>query len=282
MNYRHAFHAGNFADVFKHVLLIDLLTSLQGKPAAFCYVDTHAGRGSYDLQGEQADRTREYVDGVQRLVGVTSLSPPLAQYTKLVRAYGANKDGPLAQYPGSPAIAALLMREQDRGLLCELHEEEAAALRGALRGDSRFAIHQRDGYAALNALLPPAQKRGLVLIDPPFEAQVGEYTHIQNALEDGLARWPNATYAIWYPIKLRESIAPFYRWLSQCAGSSVLVAELLLHPDNSGLRLNGCGVAVINPPWQLDQRVRTWLPELTVLLAQGRYGTSRIDWLKTD
>ncbi len=283
MNYRHAFHAGNFADVFKHALLIDLLTSLQGKAAAFCYVDTHAGRGSYDLQGEQADRTREYVDGVQRLVGVTTSLPPLlAQYTKLVRAYGTNKDGPLAQYPGSPAIAALLMREQDRGILCELHEEEAAALRVALRGDSRFAIHQRDGYAALNALLPPAQKRGLVLIDPPFEAQGGEYTHIQNALENGLARWPNATYAVWYPIKLRESIAPFYRWLTQYAGRSVLVAELLLHPDNSGLRLNGCGVAVINSPWQLDQRVGTWLPELTRLLAQGRYGTSRIDWLKTD
>ncbi len=282
MNYRHAFHAGNFADVFKHALLVELLTSLHGKPAAFCYVDTHAGRGRYDLQGEEAERTREYVDGVQRLVDSTSLPPLLEHYITLVRSFGPNKDGPLVQYPGSPAIAAMLMREQDRGILCELHEEEAAALRLALRGDHRFAIHQRDGYAALNALLPPAQKRGLVLIDPPFEAQGGEYAHIQNALEDGLARWPNATYAIWYPIKLRESIAPFHRWLTHCAARSVLVAELLLHPDNSGLRLNGCGVAVVNPPWQLDRKIGTWLPELTGLLAQGRYGTSRVDWLKKD
>lgn len=282
MNYRHAFHAGNFADVFKHALLVELLTSLHGKPAAFCFVDTHAGRGRYDLQGQEAERTREYVDGVQRLVDSTSLPPLLEHYIALVRSFGLNKDGPLVQYPGSPAIAAMLMREQDRGILCELHEEEAAALRLALRGDHRFAIHQRDGYAALNALLPPAQKRGLVLIDPPFEAQGGEYAHIQNALEDGLARWPNATYAVWYPIKLRESIAPFHRWLTHCAARGVLVAELLLHPDNSGLRLNGCGVAIVNPPWQLEQKIGTWLPEMTRLLAQGRYGTSRVDWLKKD
>ena len=282
MNYRHAFHAGNFADVFKHALLVELLTSLHAKPAAFCYVDTHAGRGRYDLHGEEADRTREYVDGVQRLVDSASLPPLLQHYIKLVRSFGANKDRPLTQYPGSPAIAAMLMREHDRGILCEFHEEEAAALRIALRGDPRFAIHQRDGYAAMNALLPPAQKRGLVLIDPPFEAQGGEYAHIQKALEDGLTRWPNAIYAIWYPIKLRESIAPFYRWLTRCTARSVLVAELLLHPDNSGLRLNGCGVAVVNPPWQLDQNVGAWLPDLTGLLAQSRYGTCRIDWLKAD
>ena len=282
MNYRHAFHAGNFADVFKHALLVDLLTTLKAKPAAFCYVDTHAGRGCYDLHGDAADRTREYVDGVQRLVDARDLPPLLEHYMTLVRAFGANQGGPLLEYPGSPVIAALLMREHDRGILCELREEEAAALRIALRSDTRFAIHQRDGYAAMNALLPPEQKRGLVLIDPPFEAQAGEYPYIQNALQNGLTRWPNAAYAIWYPIKLRESIAPFYRWLTQCAARSVLVAELLLHPDNTGLRLNGCGVAIINPPWQLDQRIAAWLPQLAGLLAQSRYGSHRVDWLKTD
>lgn len=282
MNYRHAFHAGNFADVFKHALLVELMTVLQAKPAALCYVDTHAGRGRYDLQGDEADRTREYVDGVQRLLDARDLQPLLDQYMSLVRAFGTNQGGTLSQYPGSPMIAALLMRDCDRGILCELREEEAAALRIALRGDNRFAIHHRDGYAAMSALLPPAQKRGLVLIDPPFEAQGGEYAHIQNALQNGLTRWSNATYAVWYPIKLRESIAPFYRWLTQSPARSVLVAELLLHPDNTGLRLNGCGVAIINPPWQLDQRVAAWLPQLAGLLAQGRYGSHRVDWLKTD
>ena len=282
MNYRHAFHAGNFADVFKHALLVELLTMLQAKPAAFCYVDTHAGRGRYELHGDEAERTREYVDGVQRLVDAPNLPPLLGHYMALVRSFGANQSGALLQYPGSPSLAALLMRHHDRGILCELHDEEAAALRIALRSDTRFAIHQRDGYAALNALLPPEQKRGLVLIDPPFEAQGGEFIHIENALENGLARWPAASYAIWYPIKLRESIAPFYRWLTHSAGRSVLVAELLLHPDNTGLRLNGCGVAVVNPPWQFDQRIEGWLPTLAGLLSQGRYGSHRVDWLKTD
>jgi len=283
MNYRHAFHAGNFADVFKHAMLVELLTSLHAKPTALCYVDTHAGRGRYDLRGEEASRTREYMDGVQRLVNSANLPPLLDRYIKLVHSFGANAAGALVDYPGSPAIAAMLMRESDHGILCEIHEEEVAALRLALRGDARFAIHRRDGYAALNALLPPAQKRGLVLIDPPFEEQNGEYAHIQGALENGLARWPNAMYAIWYPIKLRESVAPFHRWLGRhCAACDVLVAELLLHPDNSGLRLNGCGVAVVNPPWQLDRGVGAWLPDLTQLLAQSRYGTCRIDWLKAD
>ena len=283
MNYRHAFHAGNFADVLKHAILIDLLAALKEKPAAFCYVDTHAGRGSYDLRGQEAERTREYVDGVQRLLGATNLPPTLDAYVKLVRSFGADKAGALVHYPGSPVIADSLMRVHDRGILCELHAEEAAALRSSLRGASRFAIHQRDGYSALNALLPPAQKRGLVLIDPPYESQAGEYVHIQDALENALARWPNAIYAIWYPIKLREVIAPFHRWLCKNTGASdVLVAELLLHPDNSGLRLNGCGVAIVNPPWQFDQQVRKWLPRLSGLLTQSRYGTCRIDWLKAE
>ncbi|MEO7064008.1 MAG: 23S rRNA (adenine(2030)-N(6))-methyltransferase RlmJ [Dokdonella sp.] len=280
MNYRHAFHAGNFADVFKHALLVELLAMLQAKPAAICYVDTHAGRGHYDLHGDEAERTREYVDGVQRLVDARNLPSLLGQYVALVRSFGSNTRGALLQYPGSPAIAALLMRDYDRGILCELHEEEAAALRIALRGDTRFAIHQRDGYAAMNALLPPAQKRGLVLIDPPFEAQGGEYVHIQNALDNGLARWPNATYAIWYPIKLRETVIPFHRWLASHAGAhAVLVTELLLHADNSALRLNGCGIAIINPPWQLELRLHQWLPALGQLLKGKRDATWRIDEL---
>lgn len=282
MNYRHAFHAGNFADVFKHALLIELLLALEAKPSALCYVDTHAGRGQYDLLGAQADRTREYVEGVQRILEARSLPPTLDRYAALVRSFGTDADGVLVRYPGSPAIASALLREQDRAIVCELHAEEAAALKSAMRNDSRVAVHERDGYAALHALLPPAQKRGLVLIDPPFEAQAGEFPRIQAALEQGIARWPNATYAVWYPIKQRESIAPFHRWLAQIPTGDVLVAELLLHPDNSGLRLNGCGIVLVNPPWQFDKAIATWLPELARLLAQSRYGSSRVDWLKTD
>lgn len=280
MNYRHAFHAGNFADVFKHTVLIGLLEALKAKPAPFCYVDTHAGRGLYDLRGEEARQTREHIDGVQRLLNASALPPPLQRYVDLVRGF-ADEPGPLATYPGSPLIAARMMREDDRAILCELQPSEADALRATLRGDRRFAVHQRDGYEALGALLPPAQKRGLVLVDPPYEAQAGEYERIQDALDASLARWPNAIHAVWYPIKLRGTILPFHRWLRTHAGADgALVAELLLHPDNSMLRLNGCGIAIVNPPWQFDRGLAGWLPVLEGLLAQSRYGSSRVDLLQ--
>ena len=280
MNYRHAFHAGNFADVFKHTLLLGLLDALEAKATPFCYVDTHAGRGRYDLGSAEAAKTGEHAQGIGRLLDARGLPAALARYVDAVRAFGAREDGALLHYPGSPLIAAQAMREQDRAIVCEMHPDEAAALRGALRGDARFAVHCRDGYEALKALLPPAQKRGLVLIDPPFEAQGGEFTHIERALAGALARWPTATFAIWYPVKQRIAIAPFHRWLQAHAPAGVLVAELMLHPENSPLRLNGCGLAIANPPWRFDAAVHEWLPPLAHLLAQGAGGGSRLEWLK--
>ena len=280
MNYRHGFHAGNFADVFKHAALVGLLDALQAKPAALCYVDTHAGRARYDLRGEQAQKTQEHADGIQRLLGIDGLPATLQRYVDLVQAFQPADAAGIAIYPGSPLLAQRLLREHDRAILCELQDEEAAALRAALGADARFAIHQRDGYAALKALLPPAQRRGLVLIDPPFEAQGAEFASIQDALADAWTRWPNATYAVWYPIKLRETITPFHRWLRDHAGrADVLVAELLLHPDNSSLRLNGCGLAIVNPPWRFDAALESWTGTLRESLAQGRHGDSRVEWL---
>lgn len=281
MNYRHAFHAGNFADVFKHSILLGLLESLKHKQSAFCYFDTHAGRGRYDLRSEEAARTREYAGGVQRLLASTRLPSVLHVYVNLVRALNAGQGGELAVYPGSPLLASLVLREQDRAILCELQEDEAAALKNLFRGDARFAVHQRDGYEALKALTPPKQKRGLVLIDPPFEAQTAEFLQIEGALAGALARWPNATYAVWYPIKLRQHITPFHRWLAERSGAaSVIAAELLLHPDNSALRLNGCGMAILNPPYRFDRQLEEILPVLRETLAQSRYGDQRIEWLK--
>ena len=283
MNYRHAFHAGNFADVLKHAALIGLLDALQAKPAALCYVDTHAARGMYDLRGEQASKTLEHADGVQRLLDAPALPMVLQRYVDVVRTFQPPGESGVVCYPGSPLIAQRLLREQDRAILCELQEEEAAALRKALAGDARCAVHVRDGYAAMKALLPPPQRRGLVLIDPPFEAQAGEFVQIQEALAHAFTRWPNATYAVWYPIKLRETILPFHRWLHRNAGKAdVLVAELLLHPDNSALRLNGCGLAIVNPPWQFDLALGSWLPALQGLLVQDRHGSSRVEWIKRD
>lgn len=279
MNYRHAFHAGNFADVLKHAVLIGLLDALQRKPAAMCYLDSHAGRGRYDLLGDQATRTGEYRDGVQRLLDAPGLSGLARRYVDCVRALDDGQGDALRRYPGSPLLAATLLREQDRALLCELHPEEAQALKTLFRNDARIAVHQRDGYEALKALLPPAQKRGLVLIDPPFERS-DEFDALQTALSAALARWPNGSYAIWYPIKLREAIVPLHRWLAQeTPAKSVLIAELLLHADNTPLRLNGCGMALINPPWQFDQELATLLPTLQELLATGNQASHRLEWL---
>ncbi len=275
MNYRHAFHAGNFADVFKHTLLIGLLNALKAKPAAFCHVDTHAGRGSYALDRGPAQRTGEYRQGVLRLLAAPALPAALQAYVDVVRSFAGQAGEALTCYPGSPLVAAALMREQDRAIVCELHPEEAAALRLALRGDRRFGVHQRDGYAAMKALLPPVQKRGLVLIDPPFEAQAGEFAIIQAALQQALARWPHAIYAVWYPIKLEVAVAPFQRWLG-AQGKDAIVAEFLLHPANSPLRLNGCGMVIINPPWRFEQQLASWLPVLATLLAAPGEGGQRV------
>jgi 23S rRNA (adenine2030-N6)-methyltransferase len=278
MNYRHAFHAGNFADVFKHTILLGLIEALKAKQTPFCYMDTHSGRGRYELSGAEATRTGEASDGVQRLLGSVRVPTLVHIYVNLVRAFNSGSNE-LVHYPGSPMLASLVMREQDRGILCELQPDEAEALKVVFRGDTRFAVHERNGYSAMNALLPPKERRGLILIDPPFEAQDDEFRIIEKALADAQRRWPTGMYAIWYPIKLRQHVQPFHRWLAHSGFGKVLAAELLLHPDNSALRLNGCGMAIINPPWKFERQLEELLPALQTLLAQGRYGQHRIEWL---
>jgi 23S rRNA (adenine2030-N6)-methyltransferase len=279
MNYRHAFHAGNFADVLKHTVLVALIEALTRKPAPLAYVDTHAGAGRYDLGGPEAQKTLEYTAGIGRVLEATRMPPVLHAYANLVRSLDTRHDGALADYPGSPLLASLLLRPDDRLVLCELQDAEAAALRLEFAGDRRVAVHQRDGYAALKALLPPKERRGLVLIDPPYEAQEGEFDAIAGALEDAFERFAQGVYVVWYPIKLRAQVVPFHRWLRGCGMPKVLIAELLLHPDNSALRLNGCGMAIINTPWQLDDTLGALLPALQGLLADGRFGAQRVEWL---
>ncbi|MGA8276679.1 MAG: 23S rRNA (adenine(2030)-N(6))-methyltransferase RlmJ [Rhodanobacteraceae bacterium] len=270
MNYRHAFHAGNFADVLKHVVLVALIEAQQRKPAPFCYVETHAGRGRYDLGSAQALRSREYADGVQRVFDAAEGPHALQRYVELVRGVNPGTAGKLVVYPGSPLLASLLMRDHDRAVLCELQDQEAAALRALFRNDQRIAVHRRDGYAALNALLPPNPRRGLVLIDPAFEAQETEFERIDAALDCALKRWPSGVYAIWYPIKLRRTLASFHRRLAQRGHrTEVLLAELMVRPATSALRLNGAGVAIINPPWQLAHEIARLLPALLRMLDQG-------------
>ena len=288
MNYRHAYHAGNFADVLKHSVLFALIQALKAKDTPFALIDTHAGSGCYALDSEEAGKTGEYRDGIARLLfpdltqtQPVTLPPLLRDWLDSLLAIPGNEHG-LKLYPGSPLQAARALRPTDSAQLCELHPEEVAQLRELFRQDRRVHVHHRNGYEALKALLPPKEKRGLVLIDPPYEAQEDEFRLIEAALQAALQRWPNGVYAIWYPIKRRSQVQPFLRWLQRCGARRVLQAELLVHADDSPLRLNGSGMAILNAPWNLDQVLREPLQAIARLLAQGHAAQWRLDWLVRD
>ena len=290
MNYRHAFHAGNFADVLKHVVLLALVEAMEAKPTPFAYIDTHAGSGCYALEGKEAGKTGEYRDGIRRLLfpdlgadngQAATLPPLLRRWLDGILAVPGNEDG-LKLYPGSPLQATRAMREGDSAQLCELHPEEASRLRELFHRDARVHVHHRNGYEALKALVPPQEKRGLVLIDPPYEAQDAEYRVIERALKAALARWPTGVYAVWYPIKLRSQVQPFLRGLQHGIARRVLRAELLVHPDDSPLRLNGSGMVILNAPWNLDQTLREPLRAMARLLGQGQPAEWKLDWLAND
>lgn len=261
MNYRHAFHAGNFADCMKHALLVWLLRALAEKPAGFFVLDSHAGCGRYDLDAGPATRTGEWRDGIARLLRDTP--PELADYVGLVRQLGL--------YPGSPALARALLREQDRLACCELHPEDVAALRRCFRSDKQVGVHCRDGWEALRALLPPAQKRGLVLIDPPYEAP-GEFARVVAGLGLARARFPGAVLVAWYPIKHRAPVREFHLALQASGLRDVIAAELWLREPLDAARLNGSGLVVVNPPFRFEAAMTATLAALLRGLGRGEPG----------
>lgn len=277
MNYRHAFHAGNFADVVKHAALTLVLEHLCRKPTPFAVFDMHAGVGVYDLWGDAAGRTGEWQDGIGRLLAAPEL-PALAAYSAIVRA--VNQPGELRFYPGSPLIARRMLRPADRLVLAELHPDDVRALKGNFAGDDQTAVHHRDAYEALKGLLPPPERRGLVLLDPPFEER-DEFQRLQRGLAQAVRRWPTGIFVIWYPIKDRPPVDAFHQALTGLPAASMLAAELLLYPDDYPARLNGCGLAIINPPWRLDEALASLLPELYHRLARGSGGGPRVRWLKS-
>jgi 23S rRNA (adenine2030-N6)-methyltransferase len=282
VNYRHGFHAGNHADVLKHVAQLALLEALGRKDTPYFVLDTHAGRGRYLLQGEQADATGEAQGGIFRMYVLHGLPALVQRYLRRVQA--DNPVGALVTYPGSPLIAAQVMRPQDRLVACELQPDEARALAALFKDDARVGVQARDGYGAMKALLPPKAhtagiSRGLVLIDPPYEAQDAEFDTILAALGDALARWPTGIYAVWYPIKQRRMLAAFLRKAAALPCKSALLAELQVRPDDSPLRLNGSGMLVINAPYKLDEDLAPVMPVLAKLLGEAG-ASSRLEWLK--
>ena len=282
VNYRHAFHAGNHGDVLKHMILLALCEALVAKPSACFALDTHAGRGLYRLDEDAAQKTGEAQRGIARLLALAT--PPPALQPLLDAVHACRERHGSDAYPGSPWLLAHALRAQDRIALCELQDEEARALRAALPHDPRIAVHVRDGYAAAKALLPPHDHgqplaRGLVLIDPPYEAQLAEFDHALAALREGLARWPQGLFALWYPIKLGRALQPFQRAAAQLPARSALRVELRVRPDDSPLRMNGSGMLLLNPPWRFDRAIAPALDVLRTALGEAGASTS-IDWLR--
>ena len=277
MNYRHAFHAGNFADVVKHATLARVIAHLKEKPAAFRVIDTHAGAGLYDLTGPEASRTGEWRSGIGRL-GEARLDPPvrdlLAPYLDAVAAF--NPDGGIAAYPGSPALARHWLRKQDRLVACELEPQGAQALAGHMRRDARVKVVAIDGYMALGAYVPPKERRGLVLVDPPFE-QPGEFERLIDGLAGAHRKWPTGIYLLWYPLKDARATDRFAHRLARLGIPGILRAELAVAGTRAAERLAGTGLIVVNPPWRLEDELKALLPALAAALAQN--GGVRLDWL---
>lgn len=275
MNYRHAFHAGNFADVFKHSLLALLLEHLRAKEKPFFILDTHAGLGLYDLADERSLRTGEWRDGIARLINRSDTPDALAPYLAAVRAF--NAPGALRWYPGSPRLIHAFLRSTDRLAAVELHPEDARLLADEFVGDARVKVHAMDGYLALKAFLPPPERRGLVLIDPPFEA-ADEFARLASGLKEAHRRWATGLYMLWYPIKSRASVDAFHRDIAGLVIPRTMTVELTVETESAG-RLAGCGLILVNPPWTFEREAPTLLDILAKML--GRHGTAlgRLVWL---
>lgn len=251
MNYQHVYHAGNFADVAKHVGLLFCLDALKRKPAAFFALDTHAGRGFYDLQAPEAQKSGEAERGVQRLVQLSIGEKDLAGYFAAIRARRGKR---LPNYPGSPALIGKALRSQDRALLVELMPAEARAAEREVESSGRVRTEIGDGYAALKAYLPPEERRGLVLIDPPYES-LDELKTMLQAFEDAYRRWPTGIYLMWYPIRSATQRDNVHARFEQLAIPKMLYADLAIHPDDAGLGLAGSGLMIVNPPFGADEHL---------------------------
>jgi 23S rRNA (adenine2030-N6)-methyltransferase len=282
VNYSHAFHAGSFADVFKHAVLCRILHHLREKAGAFRVIDTHAGAGLYDLTGPEASRGGEWRDGIGRLMAVHESLPAavanlLTPYLDVIGAL--NEPGKLALYPGSPALTRAWLRPQDRLIACELEPKAAAALTRHLRGDSRVKTIEIDGWTALSAYVPPPERRGLVLVDPPFE-QDADFHRLSHMLSLAHRKWATGIYALWYPIKGRGETEALAKRLSRLGIAKILRAELIVSSVSDSTRLNGSGLVLVNPPWTLQSELAALLPALVpVLERQPKGGGFKLDWL---
>ena len=278
MNYRHAFHAGNFADVHKHVALLALLERLKRKPAALFFLDTHAGRGRYDLQSTDAARSNESRGGIGRLQGTNATAADIRNYMLAAGLSTEKTDRPMREYPGSPILALDALRAGDRAVFVEQQPLEARALEQALSRRRGISIVCGDGYAALKTYLPPRENRGLILIDPPYESD-REFAEVERALNLGLQRWPNGVFVAWYPIKAGRDSQRLHAALQKSGLRKLLLLELNVRPADSPVALNGSGLIIANPPWQFDTEMQVATAELHRMLSPEGSGGIRVEWL---
>jgi 23S rRNA (adenine2030-N6)-methyltransferase len=282
MNYSHAFHAGGFADVIKHIVLVRILTYLQEKPAAFRVIDTHAGAGLYDLTSDEARRGGEWLTGIARLMQARfseTVLPLVTPYLDIVRAFNPQRD--LQAYPGSPLIARALLRPQDRLTACEVEPKARKHLIDALRCDTQARVVDLDGWMALPAFVPPNERRGLVLIDPPYE-QKDEFERMAEGFAQAFAKWPTGSYLLWYPVKSRRATDNLARQVAEAAGAGAQPAKCLrlefsVAPQAAEAGLISAGLLIVNPPWKLLGELKAILPELEKPLGQGGAGRFRLE-----
>ena len=283
MNYRHAFHAGNFADVIKHFVLVRILLHLQEKNPAFRVIDTHAGAGVYDLAGEEAERGGEWLTGIARIMQARfseNALPLIKPYLDIVRAFNP-QPGQLMVYPGSPLLARALLRPQDRMTACEVEAKARKDLIEALRRDTQARVVDLDGWTALPAFVPPKERRGLVLIDPPYE-QKDEFERLAAGFSEAYAKWPTGSYLLWYPAKSRRATDELARQVAHAVGQArppgkCLRVEFSAAPQTAGAGLTSAGLLVVNPPWTLAAELRTILPELEKPLGHGGAGRFKLE-----
>ncbi|WP_112810002.1 23S rRNA (adenine(2030)-N(6))-methyltransferase RlmJ [Ensifer sp.] len=280
MNYRHIYHAGNFADVLKHAVLARLVTYLQQKEKAFRVLDTHAGIGLYDLSSEEAQKTGEWRDGIGRLLE-GDLPAPIAAILEpyLATVRELNPDSELTRYPGSPKLVRMLFRPQDRLSAMELHPDDYETLHRLFDGDFQSRVTELDGWLALGAHLPPKEKRGLILVDPPFEIE-GEYERLADGLAKGYRRFAGGTFCLWYPLKKNAPIKAFHEALKALEIPKMLCAELSVRSDRETTGLSGSGLIIVNPPFTLKGELDLLLPFLKTRLGQDRFASSRCFWLR--
>lgn len=277
LGYRHAFHAGNHADILKHLVLYHCLRYVTRKPKPLLYLDTHAGAGAYRLEEGYAARNREWESGIRRLSGEGTASVPpdsVAEYLEFIQDYGRAHPG---EYPGSPALAAALLRPGDRLALREIHPADLEELRSRFSGDGRADVRGTDGFASVRAVLPPASRRGLVLLDPPYEL-APDYDRVVEALAEALDRFETGTYLVWYPLLERPEARALPARLSSLTERPRLVAELRVRAIGPGDRgLAGSGIFVVNPPWPLESALRPALPFLAETLGQDPSASGRLE-----